>query len=662
MAGQTYDILIRTAAELEALKASQTELKDLVAASKAAGVSSTALEEKLKGVDQALAGDKLGRYAQQLQGMVAQEQAAGRSTAELERHLRDLGTAADNAGGKDGGGLAQVFGGSLLANAASQVAAKVRETVEAAIDLGDKLSDLSARSGVAASSIQLIGNAASVNGGSLEAAAEGLSKLTINAAKAENGSKPLVAAFDRLGISAAELKNLTPDQLFLRIADGVSHATDRGQAYADVVAVMGKGSKDLFATLALGSDEIRKTGEAMGVFSDETVARLGAAKDALDAFKNQLTILAGESVSFAAKMKDALGTGFADLFSRAFGLSTEQIRNFELIETKAAQSSGDLKDKLKAAAVAAGELGDETGRAADALEKIDAKFASRTLSKLPLALQAEALRESIKKLKAEAGAELPGIKFDNAANLNTIANGLPAAEQKEKVKGLAVELAKLEDQLEQVAKAQTKAAEATKGSTKASDEAAKAISAEIATLREKAAALDAASKATLNPTRGAELDAERQRVLDDIARREKSPATAPATATPALPAPQPGTAPTPQAGGSADAAETLRRAIEQTSTRLDDIRLIAEQAQAELPAKVGEVANALGVGFDSLAAALAPIPASVNTTTASLSAQITALGETIAAGLEGIAKATAGADAKLQRQIDIAKQQIANIG
>lgn len=174
---------------------------------------------------------------------------------------------------------------------------KIIQGFSNAIDKGDQLQDLANRFGVAASSLQEIGNAASTSGAGLEDVASAMNKLAKNAGAAIGGNEQMAEAFSKIGLSVEQLNGMSPQDLFLALSKAVASGTLGMQDFAIAQELAGKGAAALMETLRMGPEVISANGQAMGVFSNETIAQLSAASDALKAFQNVVTIVFGTAVS-----------------------------------------------------------------------------------------------------------------------------------------------------------------------------------------------------------------------------------------------------------------------------------------------------------------------------------------------------------------------------
>jgi len=159
-----------------------------------------------------------------------------------------------------------------------------------AIEKGDQLQDLANRFGVSAVSIQEIGNAASLSGAGVEDVASAMNKLAKNAGEAIGGNDAMIESFAKIGLSVQELKGMSPQDLFFALSKSVASASDPLVAFAVAQDVAGKSVASLMETLRMGPEAISANGQAMGVWSAETIASLSEASDAIKTFQNEMTI------------------------------------------------------------------------------------------------------------------------------------------------------------------------------------------------------------------------------------------------------------------------------------------------------------------------------------------------------------------------------------
>ena len=78
-----------------------------------------------------------------------------------------------------------------------------------------RINDLSQQFGVSAETLQRFGQVASESGSNIEQVAVAFSTLTRNLQSAQSGTGAQAEALQKLGLSAADLANLSPEQAFL---------------------------------------------------------------------------------------------------------------------------------------------------------------------------------------------------------------------------------------------------------------------------------------------------------------------------------------------------------------------------------------------------------------------------------------------------------------
>ena len=174
---------------------------------------------------------------------------------------------------------------------------KIIQGFSNAIDKGDQLQDLANRFGVAASSLQEIGNAASTSGAGLEDVASAMNKLAKNAGAAIGGNEQMAEAFNKIGLSVEQLNGMSPQDLFFALSKAVASGTLGMQDFTIAQELAGKGAAVLMETLRMGPEVIAANGQAMGVWSEETIAQLSEASDAIKTFENTMTIAFGTVAS-----------------------------------------------------------------------------------------------------------------------------------------------------------------------------------------------------------------------------------------------------------------------------------------------------------------------------------------------------------------------------
>jgi hypothetical protein len=172
-------------------------------------------------------------------------------------------------------------------------AGSIFEGLKGAIQKGGMLGDLAEKFGIAGSSLQKLGNSASLSGSSVEDVAAAMNKAAIKAQEAVGGNEALQASFAKIGLTVANLASASPEQIMMAFADAMANGSIKGQEFSLAVDLMGKSATNLLPMLSQGSAAINAQGEAMGVWSNETIANLKAADDQIKQLQNTFTMVFG---------------------------------------------------------------------------------------------------------------------------------------------------------------------------------------------------------------------------------------------------------------------------------------------------------------------------------------------------------------------------------
>lgn len=109
----------------------------------------------------------------------------------------------------------------------------------------DEIADMANAFDASIGSIVGMGKALELAGGKSEDTSKLLSKLTQSAEGAREGSDKLRIAFKEIGISAQEVQNLNPDELFNRVAEQLAKISDPVERNAKAFELLGKSAKGI---------------------------------------------------------------------------------------------------------------------------------------------------------------------------------------------------------------------------------------------------------------------------------------------------------------------------------------------------------------------------------------------------------------------------------
>lgn len=109
----------------------------------------------------------------------------------------------------------------------------------------DEIADMASAFDASIGSIVGMSKALDMSGGKAENVATLLTKLTVSADGAREGSDKLRKAFQQIGVSASEVQNLNPDELFERVAEQLAKIEDPVERNAKAFELLGKSAKGI---------------------------------------------------------------------------------------------------------------------------------------------------------------------------------------------------------------------------------------------------------------------------------------------------------------------------------------------------------------------------------------------------------------------------------
>jgi hypothetical protein len=233
----------KAALSTQVLKSAQVEFRDAIKAVSAEGGNTAENMERLAQAEKNLA---LATAA------ARQEHAALR--AELTQTKEATGVAAQ-ATEELTGKLTSMFG--LIAAFEG-----FRRLIEGTQQSVLNLELLSQKTGIAIDTLAGIEHVSEAAGVKIEEVSTALTRLARAQALAIEGGKQQIAAFERIGISATELKNLSPEQLFYRVADAMANSSSHAAAAASAFALLGRGGAALIPIFQQNTEVLRAQIEA----------------------------------------------------------------------------------------------------------------------------------------------------------------------------------------------------------------------------------------------------------------------------------------------------------------------------------------------------------------------------------------------------------------
>lgn len=154
--------------------------------------------------------------------------------------------------------------------------------------VGDDLEEMSQRTGVSVEALSELGFAADIAGSDMETLETGIKHMQRAIVEAAGGSESAQQALARLGLSAADLAGLSPDEQFKRMADGIARIEDPALRVAVAMQIFGRSGTKLIPLLAEGAsgiealqEQARRLGLTISADTAHDAAELNDALDSL---------------------------------------------------------------------------------------------------------------------------------------------------------------------------------------------------------------------------------------------------------------------------------------------------------------------------------------------------------------------------------------------
>lgn len=171
------------------------------------------------------------------------------------------------------------------------------------VKAGDEVHKMALRTGISTEALSELKYAAELSGASLGSLEKGVKKMSMSIYDGTRESKEYVDAFKMIGLSAEELVALSPEEQFMKIADGLAGMENESNRAAIAQKLLGRAGTDLLPLFAAGAEgmeamrqEARDLGLSIGGPSAAAAAKLG---DAMTTLKGSFQ---GVTMSLAANL------------------------------------------------------------------------------------------------------------------------------------------------------------------------------------------------------------------------------------------------------------------------------------------------------------------------------------------------------------------------
>jgi hypothetical protein len=195
-------------------------------------------------------------------------------------------------------------------------------------DAGSKIFDMSRRTGIGAEALQVFGYAAEQTGGSLEGMESVIKRMQKSIAGIADETEGTTGKLEELGISAAQIKGLSPDKQFELIASKLKAIKDPTERAAAAMKIFGKSGTDVLPMIE-EFGELSARAKALGfIRTDEDIADADALGDAFHDLKRATMSIAA---TVTAAMTPSLKAAADWLLRASIGARTFAANNQPLI-------------------------------------------------------------------------------------------------------------------------------------------------------------------------------------------------------------------------------------------------------------------------------------------------------------------------------------------
>lgn len=213
--------------------------------------------------------------------------------------------------------------GAGMAGAGATILAPLTAAVFQFAGAGAAIDDMSQRTGASAEALSQLAYAAGQSGTDIGTVEKSMRKLGKTVTEAADGSQGAADALSAIGLSAAELSTMTPEQQLQAVADGLSKISDPGEKAARAMDILGKSGADMLPLMnggAQGIRELMEEADALGLtLSGDQAAAAAAFDDTWDKLKNTFRAV---SMQIGA----ALAPAITDLMGRVVPVVSQVVR------------------------------------------------------------------------------------------------------------------------------------------------------------------------------------------------------------------------------------------------------------------------------------------------------------------------------------------------
>lgn len=269
----------------------------------------------------------------------------------MEKRIRSLGGVMDETKQKtesfaNSGSLVKDFATGI---AFTGVVAGARELMNEF----DRIGDLAVRFDTSAETIQKVGAAAKMSGTDIEAVAGAMTKAGIAATNAADNGGEMAEKFAKAGIDAKAFAAADLDKKLLMIAQAYQDAAGDASKLNAIISIMGsKGGANLIPLIS-NIDELTATMNGASVATNESVASIQKANDAIDEMTQTLKVWGAEVVGYLVDGVQSAGERVGNLLSGGVGMTIKELdADIEKMNAKARLANKGISEPAAAPAPA----------------------------------------------------------------------------------------------------------------------------------------------------------------------------------------------------------------------------------------------------------------------------------------------------------------------
>ena len=241
------------------------------------GQKATLRFNELSGVFAALPGP-IGSIAGRISGITSAGEGLGRVfSGGIQQGFSSLGASITGLINPFTAGAAAILGFGAAASAVTNGLLQLEDRVEKLGNTADKL-------GVSFEFVQTLEESARRSGTSIDAVSAAFGRLQKNVLGVDEESKAAQKALSELGVTAAEIQTLKPEEQYRLIAEKMTQIEDPARRSATAMALFGKAGADMlpfFRNLNGSATDIQEVGRALTALDRQRIDDFGAGVDRL---------------------------------------------------------------------------------------------------------------------------------------------------------------------------------------------------------------------------------------------------------------------------------------------------------------------------------------------------------------------------------------------